>query len=106
MLFIPNMIVYYVAIYLIGFTHPLKGIISFTHLMEFMPGRVSGLGAKMLFVEGMIQVVSPLVLMFVTKDTQIFLWIPFGINIVAALCFIVFYIPESIKWTLDKGHFD
>lgn len=74
--------------------------------MEFMPGRVCGLSAKMLFVEGMIQVVSPLILMYITKYTEIFLWIPFIINILAAICFIVFYIPESIKWTLDKGHFD
>ena len=90
-------------IFIIGCSHPLKGIICFSHLMEFMPGRVSGLSAKMLCVEGFIQVLSPIVMMFLTKNADVFLWIPFAINVIAALCFIVLYIPESIKWTLDKG---
>jgi hypothetical protein len=84
----------------------MKGIISFTHLMEFLPGRVTGFSGKLLFADGMILVISPLILKFITKNTDILLCIPLVINILACLCFIFFYIPESTKYLLEKGLFD
>jgi len=36
-------------------------MVAFTHLAEFMPGRVAKLSALMLFLDGTILLVSPLI---------------------------------------------
>ena len=41
--------------------------------------------------------------MFITKDTSIFIKIPLGLNLIALLIMGVVYIPESIKFLLEKG---
>ena len=92
---------YYVAIFIFGSSVPLKNMIAYTHLMEFLPGRVGSMSGFMIFLDGMILVVSPLVLSYVTTNTDIFLWAGLGMNIFGLLGFIVFYIPESIKFQLE-----
>jgi hypothetical protein len=84
----------------------MKGIISFSHLMEFLPGRVSALSGKLLFMDGIILVISPLILKFLIKNTDVLLIIPLILNLLACLCFIAFYIPESTKYLLEKGRFE
>jgi hypothetical protein len=42
-------------------------MVAYTHLAEFLPGRVSKMSALMLFMDGMILVVSPMVFQFVTN---------------------------------------
>jgi hypothetical protein len=42
-------------------------MVAYTHLAEFLPGRVSKMSALMLFLDGMILVVSPMVFQFVTN---------------------------------------
>lgn len=49
-------------------------MMAYTHLMEFLPGRVTEYSGYLFFTEGMILVISPLILMFVTVNTNIFLW--------------------------------
>ncbi len=53
-------------------------MMAYTHLMEFLPGRVTEISGYLFFIEGMILVISPLILMFVTVNTDIFLWIGVG----------------------------
>ena len=106
LLFIPNQIVYYVAIFIIGFSVPSKAMIAYTHLMEFLPGRVSTVSGLVFFIDGMVLVVSPLILEHVTKNTDLLLYIPFFINISGLLVFSIVYIPESVKYQLEKGKFD
>lgn len=65
----------YVAIYILGTSVPLKNMIAYTHVMEFLPGRVTQASGILFFIDGMILVVSPLMLMFLTNHTGSFLWI-------------------------------
>jgi hypothetical protein len=59
--------VYYATIFVFGSSVPLKNMVAYTHLAEFLPGRVSKMSALMLFLDGMILVVSPMVFQFVTN---------------------------------------
>jgi len=81
-------------------------MIAYTHLMEFLPGRVSTVSGLVFFIDGMVLVVSPLILEHVTKNTDLLLYIPFFINISGLLVFSIVYIPESVKYQLEKGKFD
>ena len=100
-----NTYVYYIAIFIIGSSVPLKNMIAYTHLMEFLPGKVSSMSGFMIFLDGMILVVSPLILQYVTNNTDIFLWLALGMNIVGLSGFILMYIPESIKFQLEIGRY-
>eukprot|EP00347_Sterkiella_histriomuscorum_P001230 403372829 len=106
LLYIHSQMVYYIAIFLIGFSVPLKAMIAYTHLMEFLPGRVSTVSGLVFFLDGMVLVVSPLILEYVSKNTDVLLYIPLFINISALIIFAVVYVPESIKYQLEKGKYD
>jgi len=58
-LFLPYQYLYYLTIFIFGSSVPLKNMVAYTHLAEFLPGRVSKMSALMLFLDGMILVVSP-----------------------------------------------
>jgi len=47
---------------MIGFSVPSKAMIAYTHLMEFLPGRVSTVSGLVFFLDGMVLVISPLIL--------------------------------------------
>ena len=81
-------------------------MIAYTHLMEFLPGRVSTVSGLVFFIDGMVLVISPLILEHVTKNTDVLLYIPFFINISGLIVFSVVYIPESVKYQLEKGKFE
>jgi hypothetical protein len=80
-------------------------MIAYTHLMEFLPGRVSSMSGFMIFLDGMILVVSPIILQYVTINTDIFLWMALLMNIIGLSGFILMYIPESIKFQLEIGKY-
>ena len=81
-------------------------MIAYSHMMEFLPGRISTWSGYLFFTEGLIFVISPLILIYLTKDTNVFFYIPIAINVIAIAIFSIIYIPESIKYLLDKGNFD
>jgi hypothetical protein len=76
---------------------------AYTHLAEFLPGRVSKMSGLMLFLDGMILVISPLIFQFVTNDAIVFLYAGLLMNIIGLLGFFLMYIPESIKYRLEQG---
>lgn len=81
-------------------------MIAYTHLMEFIPDKVSEVSGILFFIDDFVQVFSPLVLMYVTNNTNFFLWLGLGMNLVGLLGFLVLYIPESTKYLLEKNRFD
>jgi hypothetical protein len=93
---------FYIVILLFGISVPLKNMIAYTHLMEFLPGRVVTYSGFLFFIDGMILTVSPLILMYVSIDTNIFNW--FGViqNVIALAGFALMYIPESTMFLLEK----
>ena len=97
---------FYIVIFIFGTSGPLKNMIAYTHLMEFLPDRVTEVSGLMFFLDDFIQVLSPLVLMYLTNNTGFFLWAGLLQNLIALLGFIVMYIPESTKYLLEKGKYD
>lgn len=81
MLLIRHTYAYYIAIFFIGSSVPLKNMIAYTHLAEFLPGRVSSMSGFMIFLDGMILVVSPIILQYVTTNTDIYLWLALLMNL-------------------------
>ena len=74
-------------------------------MMEFLPGRVTEASGILFFFEGMILVISPLVLMYLTVSTDVFLWTGLIFNTIGLLGFALMYIPESTKFLLEKEKF-
>lgn len=105
LLFFPSTLVYYVTIFIFGNSVPLKNMIAYTHMMEFLPGRVTEISGYLFFTEGMILVVSPLILQFVSNNTNIFLWAGLIQNLIAVTAFAVIRIPESVIFLLEKHRF-
>jgi hypothetical protein len=81
-------------------------MIAYTHMMEFLPGRVTDISGYLFFTEGMILVVSPLILQYVTNNTNIFLWVGLMQNLIAIATFILMRIPESVIFLLEKNNFE
>ena len=75
------------TIFIFGSSAPLKSMVAFTHLAEFMPGRVAKLSALMLFLDGMILLISPMIYQFVTNQTEWFLYAGLCMNLVGLVAF-------------------
>ncbi len=106
LLFFPSTLVYYVTIFIFGNSVPLKNMIAYTHMMEFLPGRVTEISGYLFFTEGMILVVSPLILEFVSNNTNVFLWLGLIQNVIAIGTFVAMRIPESVIFLLEKNRFE
>lgn len=102
LLFIPSILVFYVAILIFGVSVPLKNMIAYTHMMEFLPGRVTQVSGILFFFDGMILVISPLCLMYLSINTDMFLWAGVVQNIIGLAGFALMYIPESTMFLLEK----
>lgn len=85
-----------------GTSVPLKNMIAYTHIMEFLPGRVTEISGYMFFIEGMILVISPLMLQFLTNNTNMFLYLGLLYNLIGLGAFAVMRIPESVIFLLEK----
>ena len=105
MLLFYNSYVYYVAIFIFGTSVPLKNMIAYTHMMEFLPGKVTLVSGILFFIDGMILVISPIFLMYLTVNTNVFLWCGVGQNVIALAGFLLIYIPESTSFQLEKEKF-
>lgn len=106
LLLIPRPIVFYGTIFIFGTSIPLKNMMAYTHLMEFLPGRVTEFSGYLFFTEGMLLVISPLILIFVTVNTDIFLWVGLIQNAIGIALFMVMYVPESTIFLLEKERFE
>ena len=93
-------------IFIFGTSIPLTNMMAYTHLMEFLPGRGTEFSGYLFFTEGMLLVISPLILIFVTVNTDIFLWVGLIQNAIGIALFMVMYVPESTIFLLEKERFE
>jgi YNFM family putative membrane transporter len=87
-------------IFLLGYTYPPKSMVAYSHLMEMIPTRECKVSGMMMFIDGMVLVISPVILLYVTKDLDHFMLIALGLNALAVFLFIALRIPESPKFLL------
>ena len=79
----------------------MKSMIAYTHLMEWIPGKESLISGVLFCFDGTLFLICPLVLLYVTNDTQIFVWIGLIINVVSIIILALVYFPESPIYLLD-----
>jgi hypothetical protein len=51
---------------MLGFTEAIKSMIAYTHLMEFLPAKESAISGYFMLIDGLIVVITPLLLLFVS----------------------------------------
>ena len=74
--------------------------------MEFMGTKIALVSGIFFFADGAVFTVSPLIIYFITNNTMILIYIGLILAIgTQVLCLTVFYIPESLKFSLSKGKF-
>lgn len=105
MLFVPNLMLFYTMIFIFGASSPVKNMIAYTHLMEFLPTQVSEVSGFLFFVDDFLQVICPLILMYLSTNTDVFLWAGLMQNVIALAAFGMMYFPESTKFLLEKNKF-
>ena len=106
MVFVPHKHLYFAANFLLGISTPPKAMIAFTHMMEWVPGKEGLVGGLFFAWDGFVMIASPLALVYLTKNTQLFLWLALAINVAALVLFCMVYFPESPIYLLDQGKCD
>jgi len=90
----------------LGATGPLKGMIAYTHMMEWVTGYESQVSGLIFCYDNSLFVICPIMLLIITNNTNIFLYCGLTINVVALIIFAIFYFPESPVFLLDSGKWD
>lgn len=96
---------YFIAAYLNGLSIGLKCFILYAWLIEMFPGKEAMCTSLLFFTDGLIFVVSPILLEYVMKNTYNFIYLSLFIAITAFTLFRIFKIQESLKWMLSKNQF-
>ena len=105
MLSISSQYVYYLMLFLVGLTSPMKGIVAYSHLMEWVHGKEAYISSIIFFYDGFIFVICTLVLLFITKNTMSLVWIGLILNIIPLVIFLILFFPESPRYLLNKEKF-
>ena len=100
-------VIYYVLVAIVGMFAPIISNVTYSHLIEFVPGREAVISGWLFAIDGSISFVgSPLVLMYITKDTTAFIYMGLGVNVICCVVYALWYFPESTKFLIVKGHFE
>ncbi|CDW87768.1 UNKNOWN [Stylonychia lemnae] len=106
LMIVKNHYIYYAALTLNGVCIGLKQFIFYTHIMEFMGPKTNFISGFSFFFDGGVFTVSPLILYFITRNTQTFVYIGLALSVITIFFSHTFLkIPESIKFNLIKGNF-
>lgn len=73
MLFVKTLPAQYLAIFMLGFSQPVKSMVAFTHLMEYMTDWESTVSGAFMCIDGMVFVISPLIDVYVTNNMDFFI---------------------------------
>ena len=84
----------------------MKVYITYSHLMEIMHNKAECVTGILFFFEGLVNIISPSVLLAFSKNTDILIYIALALNLFSILLFFKLYIPESIKYSLANNKYD
>jgi hypothetical protein len=82
--------IYLFIMFLLGLTTPPKSLVAYTHLIEFFPGKESLICGRFLFLDGLVLVVSPIILSSFTKNTEYLIWTALIMNTIAFIGMIIY----------------
>jgi len=74
--------------------------------LEFIPGRESTYSGWLYFQDGLIYIIAPILLLVITKDTNLLIWIGFVLNVIGLLMIATSYFPESTKFLISTGNIE
>ncbi len=95
--------VFYVLIFVLGLAVIIRYLIAYAHLMEFVAYKQNLITGVFLFLDGLVYIYSPLILVKVVHSTQYFVWIALGFSLLSIfLVAFLFHMPESLKYSLSK----
>ncbi|CDW88839.1 organic cation [Stylonychia lemnae] len=106
MIIFPSYLVAYGSIFFLGITFNNKNFISYTHLVELMGKRASFVTGILFCYDSCIFIISPLIMVYVTKNTNLFLYVGFAMSISALVLLHSFYFPESLRFNISQKKFD
>lgn len=69
LVFVTKLEIYYIINFILGASVPLKCMIAYTHLMEWVHGKESMVSGVIFCYDGFIFVVCPLIILYVTVNT-------------------------------------
>jgi len=96
----------YVGTFLLGLSFGPKGMIAYTHLMEYVPGMEKLTSGALMFIDGVSPIVIPMLFQFVTADTNLVLWLAFAITMSSLVVLWLSRIPESTKYLLLNQNYE
>lgn len=67
--FVPNTLVYYIVMFVVGIASSCRSFVMYTVCMEYVPGKENLYTGIIFFIDEMIFVWSPMVLVYITKNT-------------------------------------
>jgi hypothetical protein len=83
-------------------SQPVKTMIAYTHMMEFLPDRESLVSGAFMCIDGLIYFISPLFFKYVSNDLNIMFLTSFVLNSVGLILFFTLKMPESLKFLLSQ----
>jgi MFS family permease len=94
---------YYSLIFIMGNSVVIRYLIVYAHLMEFVAHKQNLITGIFLFLDGLVYIYSPLILVHIVRSTQYFVWLGLGASLAAIfLLGFIFHMPESLKYSLVK----
>jgi MFS family permease len=93
---VQNVNLYYFLMFVMGTSYNIKLNIGYNYMMEFFPGRESKYTGIMFFMQGVVIIMVPGSLYFLSRDMDTILIVSIFINLISFLVFIFVPWPESI----------
>eukprot|EP00347_Sterkiella_histriomuscorum_P013032 403366275 len=90
----------YYMIFALGFAQPIKSMIAYTHLMEFVPGLECKISGIFMFLDGLVIVITPFLIHLISQDLNFLFIAALSLNSLSIFLFIITRIPESTKFLL------
>jgi len=84
----------------------MKSMISYTHLMEYLPGKECLTSGIFMFIDGLVIVITPMLIHFISKDLNFLFIIAFSLNAISTAGFLFLKVPDSTKFLLINERFD
>lgn len=87
-----------------GLLNPWKAMIVYSHFTEYIFGKESLYTGFLFFLYEIVIVISSMILMYVTSNTYVLIYISLAMNLLVWAMWMLIYTPESIQFQLSKGN--
>ncbi|CDW74214.1 solute carrier family 22 member 4 [Stylonychia lemnae] len=99
-------ILFYFSIIIIGITFVNKNFVMYSHFMDYMGDKGSFITGWMFCLESFNFIITPFILYYISKDTQILAYIGLIMTCIVVISFKFIYFPESLKFTIIQGRYE